>query len=312
VELDVVFNELSCERPAIDCDKARVWAESFVLTMREVMQRGVKRRVRSTRDLQQLELGPRYYWWDWQKDRAVRLELRQYFRLVATKYPALTDEPEIEQEMHGCDYFFGGRRAAGLGIACRMDSLAISMPSSNVWDTPLLSLEVHELREEDVEERAENVHHASRPEHVRDTHSDWIKRRLQSVVEDGAELWRRSGQFFRSLVFCRAVAGQMNAIPKTALASVMRGLFHLDDYARGWTSGGFDSKQVTCDVSPESPSTMAQFAEERTFPCPDGRPVAFSWHAKVGSWRVYFDWKVGPGRLLVGYVGKHLRTAKYR
>ena len=311
MELELVFNELSCEHPAPDRDTARMWAESVVLTMREVMQRGAKRVVRSTLDLQQVELGPDYRWWDWRKDPAVPRELQQYFRSIATKYPALLDEAVIEQDMYGCDYFLDGQRAAGLGIACRMDSLALSMPSSRIWQTSLLLLEVHELREDEIERRAEDVRHASRPEHVRDAHSDWIKRRLESLVEDGDELWERSREFFPSLVFCSAVAEQMNGLPKAALPSVIRGLFRLDDYAREWMSGGFDPKEVRCSLSPESPSTMSQFAAERTFLCPDGRRLAFSWHAKVGSWRVYFDSNVGPRRLLVGYVGRHLRTAKY-
>ncbi len=311
MELELVFNELSCEHPAPDRDTARMWAESFVLTMREVMQRGVKRVVRSTLDLQQLELGPGYHWWDWRKDPAVGRELQQYFLLIATKYPALLDEALIEQDMYGCEYFLDGRKAVGLGTACRMDSLALSMPSSRTWNTPLLVLEVHELCEDEIEQRAEDVHHASCPEHVRDAHSDWIRRRLESLVEDGTELWHRSRDFFPGLVFCNAVAEQMNGLPKAALAGVIRGLFHLNDYARDWTSGGFDPKQVRCALSPESPSTMRQFAAERTFVCPDGRRLTFSWHAKVGPWRVYFDWSVGPRRLLVGYVGKHLRTAKY-
>jgi hypothetical protein len=313
VELELLFNELSWQRPAPSVDQARECAERFVLAMREAMYRGVKRVVRSTLDLQQLELGPAYYWWHWRMDPAVRLELRQYFRSVATKYPALLDEAEVEREMHSCDYFHDGRRAVGLGIACRIDSLALSMLSSNVWNTPTLVLEVHELRDDEIEQHAEEVRHASHPEHVRNTHSDWIKRRLASFVEDGAELWKRSSQFFPNLVFCEAVAEQMNELPTIAIPSVMRGLFHLNDYARDWTSGGFEPRKVQCVVSPESPSTMREFAEDRTFLCPDGRSLTFSWHAKPGSsWRVYFDPTVGPRRLLVGYVGKHLGTAKYR
>jgi hypothetical protein len=209
LELELVFNELSWERPAPSVDEARVCADRFVLTMSEVMGRGVKRVVRSARDLAQLELGPHYHWWDWRKDPAVRRELQQYFRSILTKYPPLLDEAEIEQDMHGCDYFLDGRRAVGLGIACRTDSLALSMLSSDVWNTPMLSLDVHELCEDEIEQHAEEVRHVGRPEHVRDTHSDWIKRRLASLVEDGTELWNRSSEFFPSLVFCEAVAEQM-------------------------------------------------------------------------------------------------------
>ena len=313
MELELVFNELSWEHPASSVEEARECANRLVLTMSEATRRGVKRAVRTTCDLQQLQLGPGYYWWHWREDPEVRRELQTYFRSIATKYPALLDEAEVAHAMQGCDYFMNGQRALGLGIACRMDSLALSMLSSNEWDTPVISLEVHELLEEKIERRLEDVRHVARPEHAPEAHGDWIKRRLTSLVENGSELWKRSSEFFPSLLFCTDVAEQMRALPKPALASILRGLFRLDDYARGWIASGFDPDQVQCDVSPESDSTMNLFAQERTFVSPDGRSVTFSWHAKVGGpWRVYFHPGVGPGRLLVGYVGKHLRTAKYR
>ena len=310
MELELVFNELSWERAAPGVDTARACAEAFVLTMIEAMRRGVKRSIRSNLDIQKIELAPQYHWWDWLKDPAVRRDLQRYFRSIATKYPALLDEPEIARDILGCDYFLRGERATGLGVAHLTDSLALSMLSSEIWNTPLISLEVQEAIEGEIEQRSENVRHASRWEHVRDSHSDWVRQRLASVIDNGSTLWKRSGEYFPSLIFCEAASAQMSLLPKIALASIVRGLFQLDAYAREWLSGPFDPDQVPCTVSPDSDSTMKRFAGERTFKCPDGQSRTFSWHAKVGSWRVYFDYQVGPARLLVGYVGRHLRTVK--
>jgi hypothetical protein len=53
------------------------------------------------------------------------------------------------------------------------------------------------------------------------------------------------------------------------------------------------------------------YGAERTFTSLDGTRRVFDWHVKVGHWRIHFDPDVGPGKLLIGYVGKHLRTKKF-
>ncbi len=312
MELELVFNELSCEKPAPSVELARQHIESFVLTMVEATRRGVKRNIRSTCDLQQLELGPGYHWWDWRHDRLVRRELQQYFRSITTKYPALSDAPTIERELLGCDFFHKGRKAAGLGVAHRLDSLAVSLPSSDAWNCAAILIEIQELCNGDIEQFSDNVRHACYANHVRNDHPDWIKQRLISLVKNGSELWDRSAEFFPKLMFCDAVASQMASLPAIALPSVMRGLFQLNQYAGEWVSGGFNERQVGCMVSPDSQSTMQQYAAERTFRCPDGQPYTFSWHAKVGFWRIYFRWNDTNRQLLIGYVGPHLSTVKFR
>lgn len=312
MELELVFNELSWSRPAPSREAARACADAFVRAAAAATKRGIKRTIRSGVDFMNLELAPRYHWWDWRKDPAVERDLQSYFRLIVTKYPAVADEPVLEDDLLGYDHFLQGQQAIGLGVAHRMDSLALSMPSSDTWNTHLIRLEVRQLIEGEVESHLENVRHASRSQHVSDHHADWIKQRLASVVDSGQALWKRSAEFFPQLDFCDAVCDQMWRLPKAALAPIIRGLFQLDEYAREWSSGPFSPELIQCGVSPDSAPTIDQFAGERTFKCPDGRSFVFSWHAKVGSWRVYFDWKAGPGRLLIGYVGPHLRTVKSR
>ena len=94
----------------------------------------------------------------------------------------------------------------------------------------------------------------------------------------------------------------------SGLPSIVRGLFNLNAFCITWQNGAFDPGEIQCAVSPESGPTLQRYSEERTFMCPDGQQRVFSWHAKVGSWRLYFDPAPGPGHLFVGYAGKHLRT----
>jgi len=104
----------------------------------------------------------------------------------------------------------------------------------------------------------------------------------------------------------------MAGLPPSALPRIVSGLFSLNAFCAAWQNGGFAPEAIPCPVSPESEATLQKYPEERTFLCPDGTSRLFNWHAKVSSWRIYFDPGLGLGRLLVGYVGKHLRTVKFR
>jgi hypothetical protein len=164
--------------------------------------------------------------------------------------------------------------------------------------------------DEDIDCRIDPIHHASRREHIWE-HIDWILQRIQTTVLDGKELWRHMSDFFPSLICCTEVEKQMANLPKLALASITRGLFHLNAFCVSWRSGGFDANGVGCNVSPDSPSTLQKYGDQREFTCPGGQRRVFSWHVKAGKWRIYFDPAAGVGHLFIGYVGGHLRTVEF-
>src|SRR5262249_10124373 len=107
---------------------------------------------------------------------------------------------------------------------------------------------------------------------------------------------------------CRATNGRVGSIlsPKH-----YESLDSLNSYCLQWQGGAFDPDRIQCVVSPESQPTLQQYGEERTFRCPDGTELTFTWHAKVGRWRIYFNPFSGRGSMLIGYVGAHLRTVKF-
>ncbi len=307
MELELVFNELSYEKPNRDIDLVKQYIETFILTLREATTHGTKRHLLSTCDLQQLEIGANYRLRDWRNDRTVRKELQQFFKSISTNYPKnLNPKPD---GLLDCDYFFEDNKAAGLGIACSLDSLAVSLPSSDAWDSYFVPIQVHEISGDQIAQHQEMARNASRPDHVRDGHADWIRQRLMSTVNEGKDLWDCSKQFFPKLVFCEIVAIQMLELPKSALTSIARGLFFLNYYDT-WAKG-FESNLLKCNASSESSQTLSQYANERTFMCPDGQSRVFSWHAKVGKWRIYFFPDPANERFIIGYVGKHLRTVTF-
>jgi hypothetical protein len=309
--LEMFFNELSVTPLAADVESGQMRVEQFVRTMIVIASRGVRPMLRIPEDFFVKPIAPGYDWYKWLNDNRVDRQLRQYLRSLGTEMPFLRDQGELEAEWAGIDCFCRNQKALGLKAAYVADGLAVSLLSRQEWDNPFIDCEIQEITGEDIECRLESIHHASNVQHA-DTHRDWIFYRIRNAVKNGKELWRYVTDFFPALDNCSVVEEQMVNLPANSLPSIMRGLFHLNDYCRVWRSGAFDPNAVACNVSLESEQTLQMFSAERTFLCPDGKKRVFSWHAKVGQWRIYFDPAQGPGNLLIGYVGKHLRTARFR
>lgn len=309
--LEMFFNELSSSPRAENIEKGQNRAREFVLTIREAAVRGAQPTFRIPEDFFVTDIAPNYNWYVWLSDGGVDIELRRYLRSLATKAPFLRDEPDLEKDWAALDCIWRNQKALGLKAAYIADGLALSLLTRNEWDSPFIECEIQEIVDEDVECRIESVHHASKISHV-ESHIQWILCRVQSAVHNGRELWQHLDTLFPSLDMCLAVEEQLGELPACSLPSVLRGLFHLNSYCVRWKRGPFEPDDIKCKVSPDTEQTLRMFGAERTFLCPGGYKRTFSWHAKVGAWRIYFDPAHGPGRLLIGYIGKHLRTVKFR
>jgi hypothetical protein len=97
------------------------------------------------------------------------------------------------------------------------------------------------------------------------------------------------------------------------LRQVAKRLGELERYFAGWNGGAFDPRALPMKVTTEHEATLQQYAEERTFVCPDGQKRLFHWHARMtpGAWRLYFDPDPESRRAIVGYIGKKPAGARY-
>lgn len=308
--LEMFFNELSSAPFASDAAAGQDRAKQFVTTMIAATTLGVRRVLRIPKDFFSSPLAPDYNWYQWLADERVEREIRQYFRSLASRAPFLHDMPSIETEWIEIDCLWQKQKTLGLKAAYVTDGLAFSLLSRKEWNTHYVECEIQEVVEEDVDCRNETIHHASRGEHVTGQR-EWILKRVQNEVSDASEFWRYINQSFPLLSFCATVEKQVVNLPVLSFASIIRGLFHLNAYCADWQSGAFEPDRIGCNISPESQSTLQQYGNQREFNCPDGQKRIFSWHVKIGKWRIHFDPAPGPGHLIIGYIGKHLDTSKF-
>lgn len=315
MDLEMVLNELSLQTHVADIPAARKLMSELIQTLIQAKRLGVKI-LRTDRDLNYIELVPNYPIASWRNDREVDREERRFFRSLITKVPLWSDvTEEIKDKFDLSEVRHQGKLAEGIRFALISDSLAVSLLSEPQWDIDFLELQVTELDEnEQLTDYSEKIVHTSRSSHVKQ-HTEWIQNRIQNILfsrqVDGQILWERREEFFPSLIFCEQVSQQLQHlnIGNPILQQVKKRLFELEQYCKTWKTGAFNKNLLPSKTTPESDSRIQQFRQELTIKCPDNQERLFSWHLRMtpNAWRLYFSEDLGPGKIIIGYIGLKLK-----
>jgi hypothetical protein len=221
------------------------------------------------------------------------------------------------------EFLYQNDPAKGLGYAFQRDALALSLRSSSRWNYSRLELEYNQLDENDkLTSEIVEVRHASHSDHVQE-HNGWIKQHVQELkhvevpITDGADLWSRCEELFPSLQFCDSVGGALRSFHpgNSPFNSITRKLFDLEEYCKNWREQGgqFDPRNIPGKRHPESEATLNMYEQERTFLCPDGEKRVFTLHIWITEyWRLYYWPLLEQKKMIIGYIGGHLSTPKYR
>ena len=312
MDLEMVFNELSARTLAPDISTARQWMAELIMTMREAKSCGLKG-IRTQADFNAMVLAENYPLSRWRNDNNVNRNEQTFLRTLATK-KLFVDIPDVEIKIKvedpGCELSLQGSQAEGFKVAYYLEILAISLNSESLWNSSSLNLELIQIDDngELIEESVEVIH-ASQKSHVIE-HADWIHKRQQTGVADGLELWNRRTELFSSLEFCDRVSQQIQSLtdPKM-LRQVVRKLFELDELSKSWIDGALNLDNLPSKASPESESRLKQFREQLNIQCLDGKKRIFSLHIRItpGAWRLHFCTELGPGKIIIGYIGPKIQ-----
>lgn len=321
MNFDLILNELSLRNLASNEQTAQQLMSEFVKTIKAIKAQGVKVNLRTKDNLYTIIIAPNYPIRRW-LNNTDELE-RVFIKTLATKTPFSSDIAnsqiqDIENNASLSEFNYQGEVAVGLGIAYVLNTIAISFLSEECWDCSRLELEYRWLNknEELVSEIVEAIH-ASRSSHVQE-HIDFIqqiKERIREGVDDGVELWQRREELFPNLEFCETVKKQLENIRtgQLELQPVVNTLSEMQKCCENWNEGYFNLEKYPVEESGESRVTLDRYAEERTFLCLDGQERLFERHIKLRfcNWRIHF-FAEKPGKVIIGYVGRHLTTVKYR
>jgi hypothetical protein len=312
MDLEMVLNELSLRTPAADIATARQLMSELIQTLSHATRSGVQRVLRTHNDINSIEIAPGYPVVRWRNDNEVSQEERRFFRTLTSKAPFWSDVSEIiKNDFDLSEILYEGEAARGLCFALVSDALAVSLLSDSCWDCSKLNLEVTQVDDnEELIAKHIELFHACRIKHVKE-HAEWIQYRIRVIVNDGLELWNRRNELFPSLEFCEEVAKQMQCLQagNPMLRQVVKRLDELEKYCKTWIDGAFDYNCLPSKATPESDSRLNQLKKQLTFKCSDGKQRIFSLHLRMtpGAWRLHFCTELGPGKIIIGYIGQKIQ-----
>ncbi len=204
--------------------------------------------------------------------------------------------------------------ARGLGAAYLLHGIGASLPSEPRWTQTRLALR-HLWLDDDGRGREDAVEvlNVAEPTQGAEVSVALLQRRQDTLVSDPSGLAARKVVCFPHLRFGTSVDSQIGNLPSTLLRRVVEKLIVLDDACRKWRRKVSTSYPEISRCRPESEPTMDRYGHLRVFPDHEGRSRTYEWHVSVSQqYRIHLR-VVHRSRVIeIGYVGRHLRTVKYR
>lgn len=315
--MEIVFNELSACGDHRSPNDAQQGMHRLVRVAKSIIRHGADRTIRTTSDFMGRYLAPDYRIANWLNDNTVDLEERRFVKAIAGKAPWVEEcfSAEENSRENILEFIFHGELALGLGVAFLWDAPAVTLDGSGRFgcDPAPVSLRTLDENGEVKEETVEACCLSTLDQlGLRD---QWIRKRVQTEVRTGTELWRRKDSLLANLVFCSDAIEQLQSLGghEPYFRQVVRHLFEIDRAAADWVVGSFSLGGVSW--SEESAETLKHpdYGPLRRFACPDGKKRIFSFHTKPtgGKVRVHF-FPVREMRIAyVAYIGPHLPTVRY-
>ena len=264
-------------------------------------------------EIHQALLAEDYTVYQWSHDEQVDRDLRNYFLKISTKMRFEQDVSEaIKEQFYLSEFHFHQQEAGGLGLAWLLNTTAVSLPFEEYWLRTYIPVHRKWLdntgteREEDVK-----VLNLSEMTHV-PVVFDELTEKAQAVLRGKpVKLAERKADCFPHLTFGMDVDSQIAELSVEILRMTITKLIILDAAVRNWRRERME-KPVLPMVNTESEATMQQYGKEREFRSASGEKTFFRLHAMIGSgYRIHFQIDNQNKDMEIGYIGKHLPTARF-
>ena len=243
----------------------------------------------------------------------LRRSHRDVFNLLAglsTKMPLLADVgADTKSRYWGCEGLsLTSDQGDPILLCAIMDSVAVGLPSGDVWDKDRVTVEFEELLpDESWGKASEEIDNLTRSAHAGPIFQRHQERLIQETAPSA--LWAKRAQILPALSFGPDVEGNLQREARN-LHTIIRKLIALDRAAEAWEDGPVpDWPSLVTDESRHVHSNP-RLLEHRRFCSQDGTTQTFTWHARFGSGgRIHLRFDSGTRRVEIGYIGPHLPLA---
>lgn len=324
-----MFNELSLTE-VNSKQLVRQVLEDFVKSFvraREIGLTEMRLHEDSLQNLFQIKLSQNYNIDNWlndsekndQNEYIVSRDYQIRFREIFTTFPLITEAEVNENEFYKRSDFKKELNNVtysswGLGAAFIYKTLSISLGTNLEWEKENIELS-HYFLTLDGDDRTENINvgHFSNVSILK-THEPWLQQLQIDSLKKSEELWLKRLTFFPNLILCDEIERQLQRLGVSKmLLQIIERLKALDTYVSKWNSGDFNwqdcKKNINCDLSPESPTTISKYGHLRKFTIPNQGKKLFDLHIKTGDLRFHFYPDNANRKVYIGYIGKHLPLA---
>lgn len=254
----------------------------------------------------------------WLNDARSDRELRRIFRNIFAKAPYIDSllsaaqraRPEDRLE----DVSWEGESQPDLTLAYLLAAPLVSFPGEP-WAVDPLPVHVDALTGDEVRSFPAELPNFYAVHQVLGRRA-WIQEQMAEALSSasGKDLLHYAQERLKYLEFCEHARDQLAALTgnERQFKFVVRHMFALNERGRTWIEGECKdpfNKDYRFNCSDESQATLDQFGHLRMFGCPDGQTRLFSWHSKIAldAWRIHFFAWPQQRRVLIGYIGPHLR-----
>lgn len=314
--IEGVINELSGLMPpqfqapvAVSAANARQLMSGFVTCISEGFRQKFLIALRTAETFSLFDLAVGYSIENWRNDRAANRDERALFRSFTTAFPYLNTPVE--------EVTYQGIRAAGFSSCVITNSLAVSWASQPIWEqTAVLVDRLSLTAGGELSSTEITVRNASSPDHWQ-THAEWIRNRYASSISTGQELLDRASRMLPHLAFGPLATKQLRDLSgnEISFAWILQALLSAETEMSKWKDGAFPHSRLPGPASGESQTVCSdkRLRKMRVFQTDDRRWEFMEHHMKqIGqNQRMHYLVDGINRRMVIGYVGEHLETARY-
>ncbi|MCK9897288.1 hypothetical protein [Frankia sp. AgB32] len=303
------LNELSHTNvdgaPNLDQEEANLLFNNLVRVIVNIRSRRSDVALVSAKPLRDIHFGDIFVFARWAADKRNRDHFR-LLRAVQNRAPFRDVGPISDDGLIA--YLVDGVEAHGLGYAHALDGLALSLNTSDRWDSAEINIERQEIVE-GHSSRLEQissftvVRHAARITHVT-VHDAWLSTAGLQRIRTAGQLWEARADAFPDLLFLPRVASDLPLLTPPQLKQVVDRLVELGQAVRSWRPTNTPLPEWRSKVTPE--------AEQRRLLCTfedlDGERRTFDLHARFtpGAGRIHFRVDHTKQSLIVAYIGRKI------
>lgn len=260
-----------------------------------------------------IDIAQAYSLQQWRKDKSVEKKYQDKFRSILNRGEYVYSNNYLDREFKIEN--LNVKNAVGCLIAWENHDYMVSLRSDVYWQQEKIMGNYYSIEndEEEINAAVDNIYDIDFFEGFQNS----LRKKAYPLISSGSDLWDKRELLYPHLVFCDRVKAQLLSLSnKIHLTQVMKRLERLEEYFKDF-DGNFDCNELGYRARSESDTVKntPELRNMRRFATPFDESICFFWHISLPvdyAGRIHFHPDVERRLCLIGHIGPHLPTHKFR